>query len=372
MSAETLEWLNANVMYGFAHHRTNWGAGTSFSNGQRPWFADSNYKFLYPDAIPVEDVINNLFHWEPVEQIPHFAIPCDMATADGIDTSGHPFRWVTDTRRKAIMRPDTNEVFGYFGASSYKVHSYGEWLIDNVATMLDAGEIGISSAGLLRGGGQAWVSIELPDDIEVEGAGHIRPCIIAATSLDGSLATTYATRIMRPECDNSLRLSLAASGGTLRVKHSSRSLTRINDARQALGIVYQIGEQATEWFDMLASVDITDQQFNEIVRTLAPVPNPDVVDGKVKNQRAITIATNKQVELHDLWAHDHRAAPWNGTLAGAYHAVSTWQQHMLPQDDVQIRRLMVGTVTGTYDKAEQEFWQIVDSLDIKLPELVVA
>jgi phage/plasmid-like protein (TIGR03299 family) len=372
MSAETLTWLNNNVMYGFAHHRSQWDFTQKFSQGDKPWFAQDDYRFLYPDAIPVEDVMQHLFNWEPVEQVPHIQVPCTIDDADGMTPDGAPYRWVADTKRKAIVRPDTNDVFGYFGATSYKIHGYSEWLIQNVANLLDAGEVGISSAGLLRGGGQAWVSIELPDDIEVAGAGHIRPCIIAATSLDGSLATVYATRIMRPECDNSLRISLGASGSTLRVKHSSRSIGRIADARAALGIIYQAGEMATEWFDQLTDVDVSNAQFELLVRGLAPIPDADVVDGKVKNQRAITIATKKQEELTHLWTSDRRAAPWQGTLAGAFHAVNTWQQHFLPQDDVLIRRQMVGTVSGTYDKAEMEFWALVDGLGIQTPAAVAA
>jgi len=367
MSKETIQWLNENVMYGFAAHRSNWDASMSFGQGGKPWFADENYQYLYQDGIPVQDVIDNLFWWTPVEAEPLIRVVCDIDDAHSFLDDGTPYRYVADPKRKAILRPDTLEVFGYFGKDSYTVHGYEQWLITNVANLIDDGEVGISSAGLLRGGGQAWVSIELPDDIEVAGAGHIRPCIIAATSCDGTLATTYATRIMRPECDNSLRISLNASGNTMRVKHSARSMNRISDARQALGLIYQMGDVAQQWFDELANVDVSDRQFDQIIRGLAPIPDPDVVDGKVKNQRAITIATGKQSALLDMWNHDPRSAPWNGTLAGAFHAVSTWQQHDIPQDDVLVRRQMIGSLSGGFDKAEQEFWTIVSGMGLHIP-----
>jgi phage/plasmid-like protein (TIGR03299 family) len=376
MSKETLTWLNENVMYGCAAHRQTWGAGTSFGGGNKPWFADDQYKHLYAEGIPMADVIDTLFWWKPIEADISITVGCDIDDPDlsGMTEDGDAFKHLVDPDRKAIVRGDTLDILGVFGRDSYKVHDYEQWLLANVANLLDTShtELLISSAGLLRKGGQAWVSIELPDDIEVAGAGHIRPCIIAATSLDGTLATTYATRIMRPECDNSLQLSLGAEGNTLKIKHSSKSMGRIMDARSALSIVYQMGETATAWYDALADVDVSDAMFRQIVAQLAPTPDPVVAKGKVTNQRAITNSLDKQATMEQLWLSDPRAAPWNGTLAGAFHAVSTFQQHEVSRDDVQIRRQMVGTLSGGFDKQEDVFWQVVAGLDIPIPQLVVA
>jgi phage/plasmid-like protein (TIGR03299 family) len=373
MSAETLDYLNENVMFGFAASRSTWGEGTSFGSGLKPWFANEHYQHLYQDGIPVEAVIDNLFYWEPQESELFVRLPVeDVEVADGIDHAGRPYKEVVDPDRKAIVRQDTGDILGIFGKTSYQVHGYRQWLIDNVAHLLDSssGDLGISSAGLLRRGGQAWVSIELPEDIEVEGAGHVRPCIIAATSCDGTLATTYAIRIMRPECDNSLRISLSATGdgGTLKIKHSAKSMGRLTDARAALSLVHQAGDTAVSWFNELADVDITDEQFRQITKRLHPVPDPVMAKGKVTNIRSINNAEERQSELLQMYTRDPRAAGWNGTLAGAYHAVSTHQQHMVSRDDVAIRRIMVGTLSGAYDKAEDQFWSVVEGMGIYVPD----
>lgn len=371
MSKETFQWLNENVMFGCIDTRKTWGPGTSFGNGEKPWFADENYQHAYGGPIPAEDVIENLFYWQAREGDLTVRIPVgDIEVADGLDDNGEPYKNMIVPNKKAIIRPDTNLVMGVF-SDGYQVHNYEPWFLDVTKQLVD-GELGISSAGLLRGGAQAWVSLELPDDVEVAGAGHIRPCIIAASSMDGSLATTYATRVMRPECDNSLHWSLAAEGGTFKVKHSSRSMNRLDEARSALGIIYQMTEQAEQWFNKLADVDVTDAKFRSIIANMVPIPDPDVRDGKVKNQRGITIAETKHTELWNLWSADDRAAPWRGTLAGAYHAVNTWNEHMVPQDDNLVRRQMSGTLNGTFDAKDREFWRIVEQLDIVVPDVVGA
>jgi len=367
MSDETMQWLNDNVYFGCAATRSTWGAGTSFGSGLKPWFASAEYEHLYDGFIPVDDIHNGLFCWEPIESPLVARIPTlDPDQADVEDERGNMFIEIVDPIRKAIVRSDTLDILGVFGKDTYQPHSYQQWLIQNVEQILDNGDIGISSAGLLRRGGQAWVSIELPEDIDVAGAGHIRPCIIAATSLDGTLATTYATRIMRPECDNSLRISLSAEGNTFKVKHSSKSMGRLADARAALGIIHQIADDAIAWYDQLADIDVTDAKFSQIIKGLVPMPDPTVEKGKTTNQRSINNAERKRDELWTMWHDDPRAAPWNGTLAGAFHAVSTWQQHMVSRDDNPMSRIMTGTLTGAYDKAEDTFWSIVAGMDIGL------
>ncbi|HHT13129.1 MAG TPA: DUF932 domain-containing protein [Propionibacterium sp.] len=60
----------------------------------------------------------------------------------------------------------------------------------NVEAVLDDDDLQVGSAGLLRGGAQGWVQIEAEATQMVEGVEH-RPFLTAATSMDGSLATTY-------------------------------------------------------------------------------------------------------------------------------------------------------------------------------------
>jgi phage/plasmid-like protein (TIGR03299 family) len=367
-----MQWLNDNVYFGCAATRSTWGDGTSFGSGLAPWFMNDDYKHLYQGFIPVEDILDGLFNWSFIEAPLAVRIPTDDAdAADLHDEHGNMFIEVVDDRRKAIVRSDTHDVLGVFGKETYEVHDYKRWLIENVASLFDTStsDLGISSAGLLRRGGQAWVSIELPDDIEVEGAGHIRPCIIAASSGDGTLSSTYATRIMRPECDNSLHMSLASrgDGGTIKIKHSSKSIGRLVDARATLGLIHKVADEAIAWFDMLADVDVTDAKFAQIVKGMVAMPDPVVAKGKVTNQRSINNAERKRDELWTMWHDDPRAAPWNGTLAGAFHAVNTWQQHMVSRDTNPVSRMMTGTVSGAFDKADAEFWSVIEGLDIVVP-----
>lgn len=378
MSAETLEWLNENTMIGFTAEREKYaGQGwTTFNTttGQNEaWWHQDGYKLGYPGAIPADEVIKHLFHWTPVECPITLRVPCGADEADGQDGTGAYYRLVPDMQRKAMIRPDNDTVFGYFGKESYKPHLYPEWLIDGPAKIVDS-ELGIGTAGLLRGGGVAYVTLELPDMVRIGAGMDIRPWIVASTSLDGTRATTFKTGSFAPVCDNSLdAFFFGGDEGKFKVKHSSKSMGKLADARTALGLVYQHAEEMSAFLDSLATVDVTDQQFQQIIAQIAPVPAPEHQPGKngavqVKNQRSITIAEGKQNDLTNLWLRDPRAAPWTGTLLGAFQSFNTWNEHFRPQNSNGVERMMLGTLDGSFAKADADFFQIVAGLEIDMPE----
>lgn len=370
MSQETLEWLNANTLIGYTTEKEVWASNGFVTSEGKPWWQQEGYDGAFPGAIPIDEVLNRLFYWKPLEGALTVRIPCDEAELmDGIDDKGDMYVNRIVEGKKAIIRPDTETVLGIFGESSYNMHLYDEWLVDEVAKMLDTGrgELGMSSAGLLRLGGVAYVTIELPDTITTRHGDGIRPAIVACTSLDGTKATTYVVRTMRPVCDNSLNLTLAGKQDKVKIKHSGKSAGRIGEVRDALGLIWQATEQSIAFLDACVEVPVDNPTFNLMVQALVPVPEAKMEAGKITNQRAITIADNKRGQLFSLWNGDPRVGNFTGTLAGAYHAVNTWQEHFRSNNEVQVARVIEGTLDGTFDARDAEFWNIVDALDIEVP-----
>lgn len=380
MSSETLEWLNANTMLGYTQNRDKYkGAGwvtfDESSGENRAWWYQEGFQNGYPGPIPVEEVQRVLFNWEPTETEVWHRVYCEEGQHDATTADGRFFRWVPDDGpRKGIMHPDNEHIFGVFGTETYRVHGYKPWLVDNVANILDA-ELGIASAGLLRQGGVAYVTCELPDNVTTDSGMDIRTAILAATSLDGTKATVYKMVDMVPVCDNSLDVGLSGEGNEIRIRHSAKSLGKIGTARQALGLIYKHTEEMVKFLDGLSDVNVNDAMFRTIINTMTPTPDAitGMKDGKsvVTNQRAITNAENRQAELWNLWNRDPRVAPWNGTLLGAYAAQNTWNHHYRSHSDLGIERVMRNTLDGSVAANDAEFFSIVAGLDIDLPETLV-
>lgn len=326
MSRETLATLNTQTLIGFADRR-----GTAWHYRRELQGAESNH---YSDGVPVDDVLRRLFHWRPV------SIPLEVPwlTADGVSH-------ILDETRQVIIRPDTQAVMGVFKAG-YKVHPYDEWLLKNLRTLWDTDELGIASAGLLSGGARAWVQIEAPETREVEGVKH-RPFVTAATSCDGSLATTYGRGTTAVVCDNTLSVALGEFSASVKVKHSRNSLGRLTDVRDALHIVHEAGDAFEAQVRALIAQPVSEARFDRFVKAYSEPKS----DGK----RAQTLATNKTAALWRLWSTDLRVSPWRGTAYGVLTAVNTYTQH---EQDVRgaerAIRHMEQMVTGAHDKTDAE------------------
>lgn len=290
MSKETLDWLNSNTLIGFTEKR---GKAWHYREG-----ADNHFE----GAVPVEEVRRRLFSWEPT------SLPIYIKV-DG------EFQEVPSTQ--AIARPDNHHVMGVF-TDGYVPHSYNEWLLRNVETILDEG-LAIGSAGLLKRGAQAWVSVEVPDTLKTPEGVEFRPNLLAVTSLDGSIATTYKRVVTNVVCDNTMAAGLDESGQHWKAKHTRNSQVRILKAREALNIVHDVAEDFEAEVKELTAIAVSASDWDNFLEATAPT--------KDKEKNALTLAVSKQSALRELWESDERVAPWAGTAWGVVQAVNTFTHH---------------------------------------------
>ena len=96
----------------------------------------------------------------------------------------------------------------------YVRHQYPDWLLTTVANVLDD-SLSISSAGLLRDGAIAWVEVSVPESITTPEGVSFRPNLLATTSFDGSIATTFKRTVTDTVCDNTRDLALSEAGQQL-------------------------------------------------------------------------------------------------------------------------------------------------------------
>lgn len=323
MSRETLEWLNANTLIGFTGRRGRaWHYRADLQSGEGNHF---------PGAIPVEAVERRLFAWEAVESPVYVESPVTGGLAVAPD-------------RKAIVRSDTGTVMGVF-TDGYTPHPYREWLVQNVAMILD-GDLGIGSAGLLRSGAVAWVSVEVPGNVTTPEGVEFRPNLLATTSFDGSLATTYKRVVTNVVCDNTMAAGLAERGQQARVKHSRHSRLRLAQARDALAVVHTIADDFAAEVAELCRTTVTDRQWRAFLDAHAPV-EPGATG------RSRTIAENKRETLARMWDHDSRVSPWRNTAWGVVQAVNTYTHHEgVVRGASRPERNMLRAVTGEIDQLD--------------------
>lgn len=321
MSAETMEWLNTMTLIGFTDKR-----GEAWHYRESDQGEESNH---YPGAIPVDDVKRRLFDFTVDEQPLYIKVP---------NGSGNGNHYAEVDGRKVMVTSDTHEVLGVF-KEGYQGHDYTEWLINNVSTIVDD-NLAVGSAGLLKNRAQAFVTIEMPDSIKSPTGVEFRPHLLACTSFDGSLATTYKRVVTVIVCDNTLQAGLSEGGQMFKLKHSKYSGMKISDAREALAIVHSMAEDFEEELQRLTQWEITDEHFATLLNSIVPFPED-------QNKRGMTVAEKKQTEILNLYRHDNRASEWRGNAFGALQAFNTWNHHMaqVRKDAPRFIRNMENVVT---------------------------
>ena len=190
------------------------------------------------------------------------ALPADIATMTHLSGTGTPMRWTVINDKQAICRDDQHAVMGIF-APGYNMHQYREWLVSTVADVLDD-DLAISSAGLLRGGAVAWVEVSVPESITTPEGVEFRPNLLATTSFDGSIATTFKRTITDVICDNTRESALAETGQTYKVKHSRHSHTQLAPAREALAVVHTLADDFAREVADLCATTVTEQQWGRL------------------------------------------------------------------------------------------------------------
>ena len=252
---------------------------------------------------------------------------------------------LTDPARKAVVRPA-----GAFGPddagrdprdssrTATSIHQFREWLLGTVGSILDD-DLSIGSAGLLKGGAVAWVSVEVPETITTPEGVEFRPNLLACTSHDGSLATTFQRVVTNVVCDNTMSAALAETGQRIKVRHSRHSRLRLGEARQALAHrphhrrrLRRPGRPAHRHHRHRPAVGGVPRRPLHHRRRRAPAPARS--------------PSSKRDTLTRLWDHDARVAPWRGTAWGVVQAVNTYTHHEQ-------------TVRGT-DRAERNMLRAVD------------
>ncbi len=240
----------------------------------------------------------------------HFAAPAQEAPVQVQMPDGST---ITDETRKAIVRDD--KIVGMHRAG-YQIHQFSDWLVDHVETMLDTPDLVIDRAGTLKGGRVAFVQVSTADTLDVAGIEY-SPFINAATSHDGSIASSYFTGATSIICMNTLSAGLRYAPQRISIRHTRHSEFRGSQVREALNIVESTADEFSVAVRGLLDRKVTASQWDEFVSAHTGVDT-------AKEGRGLTMALNRAESLRSMYRDDERVAPWAGTAYGVLAAVNTW------------------------------------------------
>ena len=326
-SQETMRWLRENILVGYTDQRgPAWWA--NMDEGVMP--RESHF----PGAVPLKRVTRLL----------DVRLTKGTSYVEYEDDEGNK-QVVRDEENFPIVNQRSGQIFGY-PKEGYQIHPYLPTLKGFMDQILDDPSVGIGSAGLLRKGGVAFLSVVMPEAYEVEGFGYV-PYLNALTSADRTRKTTWWDGIIAPICDNTVNSSVLGAYTKVAVRHSKNSLPTVASLRDRLGIrLAQVGDEAAAGIESLCKVDVTNRQFGRWLDKMVPLVNDD---GTPKVKNGLTIAEKKRDELSTLWNNDPKASTWNGTAFGVlqtWNTYDTWNGLVRGADGGRMERNFEHAMTG--------------------------
>lgn len=139
------------------------------------------------------------------------------------------------------------------------------------------GDLTPVAMGSLGNGRRIFLSFEVGDKIVIKNTDDEVQCFLhTMTSHDGSWAFGTYSGNMRFRCQNMLTSIRSHAASSYKIRHTSTMEERIVVARAALGLSIKQNDLFVEDMNMLASQEVTNKKFWEIVEDLYPKPEKDV------------------------------------------------------------------------------------------------
>lgn len=257
-------------------------------------------------------------------------------TESGVTTIDVPDRWAT-----VRSNPSTGgtEYLGVVGSHYQPIQN------EEHATLLDAvidtGDAEWVAAGASHGGKRTFMTMRLPDVVQVGGRDALGLYLVAFNSHDGSSSFKFAVTPVRVACTNMQAAALKGAVSSFSIRHTAGAGRELAEARRALDLTYKYTEEFEREAELLLSRDFATRQFDTFADTLFGIRD----EGKA-SKRALA----NRDGLAALYRDSDTLDGIRGTRWGAYQAVTEFIDHVAP---VRGRNQTLARATRSFDGASQ-------------------
>lgn len=222
----------------------------------------------------------------------------------------------------ATYRTDTNEVFGVVG-SRYEVIQNIE-AFEFFDSIIGEGHAYYETAGALGNGETIFLTAKLPSKLIV-GKEDIDKYLLFTMAHDGSSSVQVMFTPIRVVCNNTLSAAIQSTQNKVTIRHTKNARKRLEVAKEILGLTSVQSGKYEEVFNLFTKTKITDTVFEDFI---------DVVfNFESKDEQLSTRSENKRNSILEYYEIGVGQEGIQGTLWGAYNAVTGYLQNGVERDD---------------------------------------
>jgi phage/plasmid-like protein (TIGR03299 family) len=259
------------------------------------------------------------------------------------------------TVRNNPFKAGQNDVLGVVGSKYEPIQN------EDHANLLDAlvGESGahFETAGSLLNGKQTFITMKLPDTIEIGGIDKIDTYIAALNSHDGSKAFQFIVTPIRIVCANTQAAALHEAKSRFSVRHTKSGADGIIlQARETLNMTFKYLTSFQMEAEKMIQTELDDSKFFEIVEQLYAAPDDasDIIKLRTENHRS---------KIMELFYDSPTMTDIRGTVWSGYQAVTEYLDHYVSvqgksPEQIEMHRAMQ-VASGLSDDRKAKAFQLL-------------
>ena len=133
-------------------------------------------------------------------------------------------------------------------------------------TLVEESGAHFETAGAIAGGRKVFITMKLPDHIDVGGVDRVDQYLAAVNSHDGSLPFTVMVTPVRVVCANTLNLAWRGAASKFKIRHTKSSHESIvSKARETLDLSFRYLDGFQAEAERLINTELSTSRFEEII-----------------------------------------------------------------------------------------------------------
>jgi phage/plasmid-like protein (TIGR03299 family) len=213
-----------------------------------------------------------------------------------------------------------NQYLGVVG--SYYEPIQNEKHIDLLDALVDESGAHFDTAGSLRSGRETFVSMKLPETMNVGGQDPVDLYLLALNSHDGASAFRFLVTPVRVVCANTQAAAIRSAKSSFSIRHVRGATGVIAEAREALELTFKYVSEFELEAERLIGMKFSNAEFDEYAKALFEFD-------KAETTRQFNTVTEHVEGVTSLWSSSATMAGITGTRWGAYQAVTEYTDHFM-------------------------------------------
>lgn len=206
---------------------------------------------------------------------------------------------------------------GYSPIQNEELAEILQALVDEYGAVFDTG-------GSLRGGREVFMSLKLPEGVQIAGHDAHNLNLVGMNSHDGTRALELVTSMTRVVCANTQAIALRNYQSRFSIRHVSGAKNRIAEARSGLKLTFKVAEEFQKEAEKLFQVKMTDKEFQSFCEVIWP-------QDKVKNlSHSLSEYHRRGAHLLKLFREAPTQENCRNTRWAALQSIGEYVDHFIP------------------------------------------